>query len=93
MQKKASDATLNELADAIVDQGALIEEISSDMDKLASKGAGKAMAFAKKHLGKAKKMVGEAGEHIKKHKGLYGAGAGGAVVGAAATHAAHKASE
>lgn len=96
MKKKASDASVLEMAQAVAEiqgyENELLSEVTEGVEKLAAKGGNKAAEFLKKHYGKAKEMAGAAKKSVKKHKGLYGLGAG-AAGGAAATHAAHKASE
>lgn len=92
MAKKANEATLADIVDAIDARDlALVgrSELEGGLDKLAAKGAGKGkaiMAHIKGLYGKAKKHGEKAVEHVKKYSPAYAGGAGlgvGAVAGRA----------
>lgn len=83
MEKKASDATIGDIIEAIDARDAHFDEVAElqqGVEKLAAKGASKAAELMKKLKSAPKEM----GKHLKKHKGIYAAGAGGLAAGGVA---------
>lgn len=80
MDKKASEASIGDIIDAIDVRDAYfssLQDVEAGVEKLAAAGAG----MGEKLMKSLKGGAAATGAHLKKHKGLYGAGAGGAAAG------------